>query len=148
MLHIPEHLLIEIRMHGEEHYPEEGAGLILGRDDGDQRVALHIMPITNSFSPDSRHNRYLIRPQDMMEAEEVAEGLGMDVIGVFHSHPDHPARPSEFDRERALPWYSYLITSIHDKRAHKSRSWRLSEDRIFIEEGITTSTNITNLEVK
>ncbi len=60
----------------------------------------------------ARHNRYLITPQDMLAGEIEADRLGLDVVGVFHSHPDHPNLPSEFDREWALPWFSYLITSV------------------------------------
>jgi proteasome lid subunit RPN8/RPN11 len=71
----------------------------------------------------------------MMAAEDEAEALGLDVVGVFHSHPDHPAEASETDREWALPWFSYLITSVRSGRAAESRSWRLVDDRsIMIEE--------------
>ena len=72
----------------------------------------------------------------MINAELRAEELGLDIIGVFHSHPNHPAIPSEFDRERALPWYSYIITRVDSTGASESRSWRLSDGRQFIEEEI------------
>ena len=76
----------------------------------------------------------MITPQDMIKAEDIADGLDLEIIGIFHSHPDHPARPSEFDRDSALPWYSYLITSVRKQIAQESRSWRLTEDRTFREE--------------
>ncbi len=65
----------------------------------------------------------------MLLAEQESEALGMEILGVYHSHPDHPPLPSEFDRDWALPWYSYLITSVARGRAIESRSWRLAEDR-------------------
>jgi proteasome lid subunit RPN8/RPN11 len=136
MLHISERLIQEIKIHGESQYPEEGAGLILGRFQGEFRYAEQLLPLSNQFEASSRHNRYLIEPQDMINAELKAEELGLDIIGVFHSHPNHPAIPSEFDQERALPWYSYIITRVDAGGALESRSWRLSDDREFSEEEI------------
>lgn len=136
MITIASRVLEDIRQHGELSYPEEGAGLILGKVDGEERFADQILPLTNQFEATLRHRRYLITPQDMIKAEEIAEENGREIIGIFHSHPDHPARPSEFDRERALPWYSYLITSVRQSKAHESRVWRLTEERIFSEENL------------
>jgi proteasome lid subunit RPN8/RPN11 len=73
--------------------------------------------------------RYEIAPEDVMATENEAEKVGLEVLGIFHSHPDHPPVPSATDLDAALPWYSYLITSIDRGRAVQSRSWRLSEDR-------------------
>jgi proteasome lid subunit RPN8/RPN11 len=78
---------------------------------------------------DSRHKRYLISPRDFFEAEKEARKAGLDVIGVYHSHPDHPARPSEFDREHAFPWYSYIIVSVAQGEPRDLTSWTLREDR-------------------
>jgi proteasome lid subunit RPN8/RPN11 len=136
MITITSRILEDIRRHGESSYPEEGAGLILGKVDGDERFADQILPLTNQFEAALRNRRYLITPQDMIKAEEIAEGNGREIIGIFHSHPDHPARPSEFDREQALPWYSYLITSVRQSKAHESRVWRLTEERKFNEENL------------
>ena len=136
MLHIIEGLIKQIKDHGEAHYPEEGAGLIMGRFEGEIRYAEQLLPLANQYESSSRHNRYLIEPEEMLNAELKAEELGLDIIGVFHSHPNHPAIPSEFDRERALPWYSYIITRVDSSGALESRSWRLSDDRQFLEEEI------------
>ncbi len=133
-LYVPGRLLEEIWAHGEASYPEEGAGVLLGNVEGEDRWAKQLLPFANHFVAESRHNRYLIEPRDMLRAEEEAERLGMDVIGVFHSHPDHPARPSEFDREWALPWYSYVITCVENGKAVESRSWRLTADRQQMQE--------------
>lgn len=128
-LHIDSTLLRQIWAHGEGAYPEEGAGLILGTDDGERRVARVIYPVTNVYEPESRHNRYLIDPRAMLRAEAEAERMGLEVIGVFHSHPDHPAGASDFDRQWAVPWYSYLITCVQGGKACESRCWRLRDDR-------------------
>lgn len=136
-LYIPDEILAKIHRHGEQAYPEEGAGLMLGREADGRREVFDILPLTNSREDDARHNRYLITAEDMLAGEMEAMRLGMDIVGVFHSHPDHPNRPSEFDRDWALPWYSYVITSIQQGKQAGSRSWRLAEDRsAFSEEAI------------
>jgi proteasome lid subunit RPN8/RPN11 len=146
-LHLTEEILAEIHAHGEQAYPEEGAGLMLGKDDAQGRVVKAIFPLTNAREETARHNRYLITPQDMLAGELEADRLGLDVVGVFHSHPDHPNLPSEFDREWALPWFSYLITSVQGREAVASRSWRLTDDRKrFFEEKIIINT--TKMEIE
>ncbi len=113
----------------EAVYPDEGAGLLLGDDKSGQRRVLAIIPLENSRESGARHNRYLITPQDMLRGEQEAVRLGLDVVGIFHSHPDSLNHPSEFDREWALPWFSYLITTVSSGQAQDSRSWRLQDDR-------------------
>jgi proteasome lid subunit RPN8/RPN11 len=131
-------ILAQINAHGETSYPEEGAGFLLGSVEGQQRVVSQIFTTENAREDAARHNRYLVTPEDYLKAEITAERLGLDLIGVFHSHPDHPNRPSEFDREWAQPFFSYVITSVNDGKAVESRCWRLSEDRSkFEEEKIT-----------
>jgi proteasome lid subunit RPN8/RPN11 len=132
---ISKELLNRIWRHGETAYPEEGAGLLLGSDRDGQRQVTAILPLINAREQTSRHNRYLITAQEMLQGEQAAMRLGLDIVGVFHSHPDHPNQPSEYDREWALPWYSYVITSVAQGAAQGSRSWRLKEDRSqFFEE--------------
>ena len=126
-----------IHQNGEQAYPEEGAGLMLGRFAGEEKQVETILPLANTREDASRHNRYLLDPQDYLKGEMEAARLGLDVLGVFHSHPDHPNQPSEFDREWAMPWFSYVITSIQQGKAVESRSWLLAEDRsTFLEETI------------
>lgn len=138
MLRLYKDVLAQIHAHGEQAYPEEGAGFLLGAENGARDVQA-IFSLTNSREDSARHNRYLITPQDYLKAELEADRLGLSLIGVFHSHPDHPNRPSEFDREWAQPFFSYIITSVQSGKAVESRSWRLSEDRSqFIEESIQT----------
>jgi len=89
-----------------------------------------ILKELNSHGESAHHNRYLLTPLGYLRAETKAERLGLDVVGVFHSHPDHLLdQPSEFDRELAMPWFSYIITSVRNGRAITSRSWLLSDDR-------------------
>ncbi len=134
-LEITAELLTAIERHGEAAYPHEGCGILLGRVEGDTRIVTEILPVENQREVDARHNRYLIPPDAVADSEEIAERRGLVVIGFFHSHPDHPARPSAFDREHAWPWYSYVITSVEHGRASGSRSWRLLDDRSqFVEE--------------
>lgn len=134
MLLISDEILAQIYEHGEESYPEEGAGFLLGSVDGERRQVTNLYITENSREDEARHNRYLVTPEDYLRAETTADSLGQSLIGVFHSHPDHPNRPSEFDREWAQPFFSYLITSINEGKATGSRSWRLSEDRSKFEE--------------
>ena len=135
ILQLTEELLTQIQMHGEQAYPEEGAGFLLGAySDNGTRAVKRIFPLGNSREEQARHNRYLITPEDYLKAEIEADKLGLSLIGVFHSHPDHPNRPSEFDREWAQPFFSYVITSVQSGKAVESRSWRLIEDRSKFEE--------------
>jgi proteasome lid subunit RPN8/RPN11 len=131
---IPVELLARIQAHGEAAYPEEGAGFLLGTRDGDLQRVADVIALPNVREEEARHTRYLISPEDTIRAEEEADRRGLNVIGVFHSHPDHPAQPSEFDREWALPWFSYVITSVQQGQAVESRCWRLADDRSGFEE--------------
>ena len=128
-LSIPAALLAQIWAHGQLAYPEEGAGLMLGALDNDDRRVTYLLPLDNHFQPAARNRRYLIAPRDLLHAEDEAERLGLEIVGVFHSHPDHPAHASEFDTQWALPVYSYLITQVLAGKAVESRSWRLTDDR-------------------
>ncbi len=135
-LEIDDQLLERIRMHASDEYPHECCGLILGNADQDRKKALDLSPQENTRE-DSPHNRYLITPRAMFLAEREARKRGLDIIGVYHSHPDHPARPSEFDREHAVPWYSYVIVSVSANAARDLTCWVLSDDRsTFHEETI------------
>ena len=130
-------ILREIHAYGENAYPEEGAGLLLGEVDNGIKRVIKILTLTNAREDSARHNRYLVTPEHYAKGEDEAERLGLEVLGVFHSHPDHPNSPSEFDREWAWPWFSYLITSVRSQMAKESCSWRLTEDRSrFTEEQV------------
>jgi proteasome lid subunit RPN8/RPN11 len=122
----------KIRQHGEETYPHECCGALLGRDaisaGRPEREILELYPLVNRRE-DSPRNRFSVAPRDVMDADRAAEAQGLDVVGWYHSHPDHPARPSEYDREHAWPWYSYIIVSVLKGAAGEMTSWRLQDDR-------------------
>ncbi len=129
-LDISKELLDQVHAHGEKAYPEEGAGFLLGNAGRVERI----LPLENSREDGARHNRFLITPEDYLQAELTADRLGLNLIGVFHSHPDCPNVPSEYDREWAQPFFSYIITTVNQGKAIESRSWRLLEDRSRFEE--------------
>jgi proteasome lid subunit RPN8/RPN11 len=130
MLVIPNRLVQKMNAHMERAYPEEGAGFLIG-ENGEVK---EIIALSNSREDGTRHNRFLFTPEDYLNAELKAEGLGLSLIGVFHSHPDCPNVPSEYDREWAQPFFSYIITRVDEGKAVNSRSWRLLEDRSKYEE--------------
>ena len=125
MLVVSKQLVEEINEHVEDAYPEEGAGFLLGTV-GEVK---DILPLSNSREDEARHNRFLFTPEDYLKAELKADSLGLSLIGVFHSHPDCPNVPSEYDREWAQPFFSYIITRVDEGRAVSHRSWKLAEDR-------------------
>ncbi|MGD8633567.1 MAG: M67 family metallopeptidase [Anaerolineales bacterium] len=134
---LSEHALADLHAHVESAYPEEGAGFLLGHEQEGMRFVEGVLPQSNEFDADHRRRRYLIEPQDMLRAENYADQHGYEILGIFHSHPDHPARPSDYDLEWSLPWFSYLITSVTDGKVAQSRCWRLNDTRTdFIEESI------------
>ena len=118
--------------HLRRAYPEEGCGVLLGREQGGARAVVRVIEFDNTRA-DSRHNRYVISPEQFLAAERAARDAGLDVLGFFHSHPDHPARPSTFDLEHAWPFYSYVIVSVEKGVVADTRSWRLAEDRSAFE---------------
>jgi proteasome lid subunit RPN8/RPN11 len=130
ILAVSNDLVEQINRHVEEAYPEEGAGFLIGAE-GEVK---QILPLPNAREDEARHNRFLITPEDYLKAELTADKLGLNLIGVFHSHPDCPNIPSEYDREWAQPFFSYVITRVDEGRAVSSRSWRLLEDRSKYEE--------------
>ena len=134
-LEIPKPLFQTILHHLESAYPEEAAGFLLGRlrENGRRRVEA-VLPVDNVWPGEERARRYRIPPEVLLLAEEEAERRGLWVLGVYHSHPDHPSQPSEFDRLQALPNTSYLIVSVRQGRARQAQSWRLTDDRARFEE--------------
>jgi len=139
----------KIRAHGAETYPHECCGALLGRDSpavadmrpqGDgptpAREILELFPLLNRRD-DSPRTRFSVTAEDVCTAEKAAHSRGLDILGWYHSHPDHPARPSQYDRDHAWPWYSYIIVSVQNGAPQDMTSWRLNDDRReFLPEGI------------
>jgi proteasome lid subunit RPN8/RPN11 len=129
VLKIKDELANQIRAHGVEAYPHECCGAILGRDGEEgSREVLGLMPLANRRD-DSPRNRFEVTPEDVRLAEKTATEQKLELVGWYHSHPDAPARPSEYDREHAWPWYSYVIVSIQSGEPREMNSWRLRDDR-------------------
>jgi proteasome lid subunit RPN8/RPN11 len=126
-----------IRRHGETAYPDECCGFLLGRDASSPRQVVRLEPAENAREDSARRRRFLIPPERFLLVERAARAEGLAIVGFYHSHPDAPARPSDFDTEHAWPLYSYLIVSVLGGRAESLSSWRLAEDRSgFAEEAV------------
>jgi proteasome lid subunit RPN8/RPN11 len=124
-LKITNELIERINQHIEAAYPGEGAGFLLGVEG----TVNDVLPLDNAREEEARYNRFLLTPEDYLKAEMKAMELGVDLIGVFHSHPDCPNVPSEYDREWAQPFFSYIIYRVDQGKTVSHRSWRLQEDR-------------------
>jgi proteasome lid subunit RPN8/RPN11 len=116
----------EIRREGEQAYPGECCGILAGRT-GNVKEVLRLVPALNRRTDDP--HRYLISPDDLRLIEARLRSSGQEVLGFYHSHPDHPAAPSAFDTEQAWPWYSYIIVGVNRGRAAELASWVLVDDR-------------------
>jgi proteasome lid subunit RPN8/RPN11 len=114
-------------------YPNEVCGLLIGRANGDATTVEHIAPARNLNTVRAR-DRYALDPNDFLRAERFAAERDLGVVGIWHSHPDHPAIPSQTDLDAAWPEYSYVIVSVFDGRVSETRSWRLDIDRFNQEE--------------
>jgi proteasome lid subunit RPN8/RPN11 len=119
-----------IRRHGEETYPHECCGALIGRDGRVTHAAA--LPNTTEEGP---RRRFLVRPADYRIAEQRATELGAELLGFYHSHPDHPARPSQFDLDHAWPTFAYVIVAVAAGRAGDMTVWFLKEDRSSFDEG-------------
>ena len=139
MLYLSEQIVKEIRAHGAKDYPNETCGALLGLEEEDaDREVRALFPLTNRRD-DSPRNRFSVTSDDVRAAERAARESKLEVIGWYHSHPDHPAKPSEFDREHAWPWYSYIIVSVAAGKPEDMTSWRLVDDRThYLPEEIAT----------
>jgi proteasome lid subunit RPN8/RPN11 len=118
-----------IRTHGRETYPHECCGALLGRDG--EVVSTVALPNTTEEGP---RRRFLVRPADYRTAERAATDAALDLVGFYHSHPDHPARPSQYDLDHAWPSFSYVIVSVMEAAPVDLRSWKLREDRAAFDE--------------
>ncbi len=131
-----EHLQ-NIKAHGERDYPYECCGLLIGRfDDDGTKIVEEVYSISNAREEAAKRNRFLITPEEFMRGEKYARSKKLDVVGIYHSHPDHPAAPSQFDLDYALPVYSYIIVSVREGKANKLFSWQMMEDRSRFDEEI------------
>ncbi len=155
MIVLSKKVIDEITRHAEREYPHECCGLLIGRleDEGHTRTIIETYPITNEFNratmsevfnedveitseeessvEEERHHRMLIPPLEYARAERQYRHSGLGVVGNYHSHPDHPAEPSQYDLEHLAPWttMSYIVVSVREGKASDLRSWELEADR-------------------
>ena len=118
----------------EASYPNEAGGFLLGHLNDDRASIADTVAIDNVFAIEERHHRYAMTPQDWMRLEDEADARGLSLLGYYHSHPDSPAIPSEYDREHALPNFVYIITAVMMARAGEMRAWQLRPDRSAFDE--------------
>ena len=145
MLLLPSDMEAEIRTAGETAYPDECCGILIGGIGGDgTKTVKRAEPVNNSREDGEKYHRFLITPENILHAELTARAAKLELVGFYHSHPDHPASPSEYDRDNALPFYSYVIVSVEQGKAKELRSWELPADRtVFLPEKIELFSNIT-----
>ena len=143
MLRLANRELETVRQHSIREYPNECCGILLGTQSHDSKQVTEAVPLRNlrvdpvraqellplESDGESERNRFLIDPQDQIRVEKDARARGLEVVGYYHSHPDHPARPSKYDRDHAWPWYSYVIVSVERGNPTAVTSWVLAEDR-------------------
>ncbi len=152
MIRVSGALLATIRAHGELTYPHECCGLLLGRFGADdEKTLVEVYAAQNTWQGagefglsdgEGEERRFLITPEDYRLGERHARERGLEVIGTYHSHPDHPARPSEFDRGNAWPVYSYIIVSIEKGKSTDLTSWTLDDERQFNSEALLQTTEV------
>ena len=127
----PEHAR-QIEEEGAQTYPNECCGIMVGRDMSDgtcvRRIVERLEPMQNVFDAEQQRRRFAVDPLALIRADKAAAAEGMVVLGFYHSHPDHPARPSEYDREHAWPFYSYVIVSIAQGKPVDMTSWVLDDE--------------------
>ncbi len=146
MLRLPDSVLRRIHRHVQKLYPAEGAGFLLGTETDEGRQVEEVYAVEKDALPEIYPDRFFIDAKTVSKVEDMAEALSLALIGIFHSHPDHPPEPSAFDREWALPWYSYLITNVQEGVACESRSWRLSNEGTFTQESLHIRDSVGNEE--
>ena len=100
-------------LHAEKTYPRECCGAMLGHKQGENKTVSDAVPLENSYAG-AQHDRYELKPEDLLAADKAARARGLDLIGIFHSHPDCPAYFSETDLKNSCPWYSFVVLSIHN----------------------------------
>ncbi len=121
----------EIISHAKESYPNEACGALVGVSEKGAETAKNVLKSyrMENLNKDRAKDRYEINPKELLKIEKEASSDGMEVIGFYHSHPDHPDRPSAFDRERAWPLYSYVIVSVHKGKDISVKSWTFEDEK-------------------
>ncbi|MGK7942636.1 MAG: Mov34/MPN/PAD-1 family protein [Crocosphaera sp.] len=153
MIYLSQTQLEQIRYHAQATYPEECCGLLLGTLEINKKMVLEVRETDNNWTPSnsvndldnistsksqklSKKNRFSIAPNILLQVQKECRDRQINIIGVYHSHPDYPAMPSAFDREIAWLEYSYIIASVRNGKVTEMKSWKLQENRKFQAEKI------------
>ena len=141
MIRIDEKNIDAITIHAERDYPHECGGMLIGHfEANEKKTVVETFPLENAREEEARHNRVLILPGDVLKAERYARERKLDVDGYYHSHPESPAVPSQYDLDHALPVWSYMIASVFKGKVVDIFSWEMENDRSkFNEEEIEKS---------
>lgn len=113
----------------EATYPNEGGGFLIGTRTAEGATIEDVIQVENVFETEEQYHRYAMTPQNWAKMEDEADERGLSLVGYYHSHPDSPAIPSEYDRVHALPNFIYIITQVQDGAAVDMRTWELESDR-------------------
>jgi len=141
-LNISSQALTNMHEHAVGTFPYECCGFFYGKEEEDIRTIEQAVPVTNSKEGDQRR-RFEVSPLDYMKAERYATEHDTTLLGIYHSHPNHPAKPSVHDLKQAVPFFSYIIVSVMEGTVATTTSWQLNEQGEFEEELIlTTEVNI------
>ena len=136
---IPDAIVDAIVTESLATYPNEACGVLLGQFLRDQaRHVTQILPVENSCEAEEQYHRFRITPADYLHAEKEAATQGLEIVGFYHSHPDHPALPSDYDRDHAFPGLSYIVVAVQGRdlvqpRVIRVASWELTPDRTSFE---------------
>jgi proteasome lid subunit RPN8/RPN11 len=135
---LDQQMLEDMQSHAISTYPEECCGLMFGNFSPDvknedsnttRKIVVRLRRMKNVFDSKERYHRYTIDPKEFLSAEKDAFDSGEEIVGVYHSHPNAPARPSKFDHEHAWPTLSYVVIEVRDRKVRDTKSWVLKEDR-------------------
>ena len=125
-----------IKQHGVRAFPHECCGVMLGDLADGVKIVRELRPLSNVHE-EGHERRYLVSPDEMLSLMQEERKTKRKILGFYHSHPNHPAIPSDYDREWASPWYTYIIISVMDAKPDILSAWLLQDDRIaFIPDDI------------
>ncbi|MCT7586792.1 MULTISPECIES: Mov34/MPN/PAD-1 family protein [Arcobacteraceae] len=133
MIELNKNLMEQINEHAKKDYPNECCGILLGKFEKEKKTVSEVLELSNEREDENKYNRYLIPSKKILETELYALKNGLDIVGFYHSHPNHNAIPSQFDIDHALPVYTYLIVSVYDAKVIDYTVSVLSNDRLKFE---------------
>jgi proteasome lid subunit RPN8/RPN11 len=135
VVQIAQNVWTDLASHASQGYPEEICGFLYGKEQENHRGITHLLAVENK-SHGQRKRRFEITPHDYMKGERYALQIEQDLLGIYHTHPDHPALPSRHDHAQAMPYFSYLILSVSHGVIKRSTSWQLDDQRKFQREAV------------